>query len=175
MALLREVQPDVFRKEIPVEVDAIYEIYIREKCGIETGYTDLSLLGPDVLGYTDASRRRSFVDKSLIDTDDAVSLRRGRATIGHESGHCLYHVNVLNYFQSALADEGLVLHRADRSTLKAYEDPEWQAWEFARACLMPRILVSKYHDAGYSLHDMAEILDVNPAFMEVRLRKLGYI
>jgi len=175
MALLREVQPDIFIQEIPVEIDAIYEIYIPAEYEIQTGYTDLSRLGSEVLGYTDATMRRSLVDRSLIDSDDIVLLRRGRATIGHESGHCLHHVNVLNYFQSLLADEGLKLNRTERSTLKAYEDPEWQAWEFARACLMPRILVTKYFEKGYSLYDMAEIFDVNRAFMEVRLRKLGFI
>lgn len=174
MNLLRKLQPEVFRDEIPVQIDAIYELYIPTEYKIETGYTDLTHLGSEILGYTDASRRRSFVEGSLVDTDDSVLLRRGRATIGHESGHCLQHVNVLNQFQSMLADEGLKLHRAERSTLKAYEDPEWQAWEFARACLMPRILVMKYYDKGYSLHDMAEIFDVNPSFMEVRLRKLGF-
>jgi hypothetical protein len=172
--VLLEVQPDVFTGHLPVEIDAVYELYIPREYEIVTGYTDLSSLGPEILGYTYASERKSFVDKSLIDTDDTVSLKRGRATIGHECGHCVYHVNVLNYFQSILASEGMTLRRADRSTLRPYEDPEWQAWEFARSCLMPRTLIARYYNSDHSVQEMAEIFDVNASFMEVRLKTLGY-
>ena len=173
-ALLNEVQPEVFEGKLPVDVDAIYEFYIPERFGIETGYTDLSPLGPNVLGYTDASNKKSFVDKNLVDHSDITALRRGRATIGHESGHCLFHVNILHFFESVLADDGLTLRRADRSKLKPYVDPEWQGWEFARAYLMPRALVVQCINAGHFVNDMADLFDVNPAFMEVRIKKLGY-
>jgi len=174
VALLMENQPEVFKGKLPVDIDAIYELYIPKRFGIETGYTDLSSLGSNVLGYTDASNKKSFVDKSLVDTSDITALRRGRATIGHESGHCLFHVNILNIFQSVLADDGITLRRADRSKLKPYVDPEWQGWEFARACLMPRALVIQCINNRYSVGDMADLFDVNPAFMEVRLKRLGY-
>ena len=80
-ALLNEVQPEVFEGKLPVDVDAIYEFYIPERFGIETGYTDLSPLGPNVLGYTDASNKKSFVDKNLVDHSDITALRRGRGSI----------------------------------------------------------------------------------------------
>lgn len=47
------------------------------------------------LGYTDASAKTSDVDQSLIEVQDVVTERRCRATIAHESGHCILHVPIL--------------------------------------------------------------------------------
>ena len=173
VSLLRECDPEGLNGKCPVDVEAIFEIYIPERFGIQTGYADLSFLGDGVLGYTNAARKVSYVDKTLIDSDHPPTRRRCRSTVGHESGHCLYHVSILNFFRSSsFKDEGYRLYRAERSEVKAYENPEWQAWEFARACLMPRQLILKYCKKGYSQADMAERFDVNPIFLEVRLNTL---
>jgi len=174
VSLLRELQPEAFKGECPVDIEAIYEFYIPEHCGIETGYTDLSFLGSGILGYTDAAKKISYVDKTLSDPNDTPTERRCRATVGHESGHCLYHVPILNFFKSSSReDESEWLYRAKRTEIKAYEDPEWQAWEFARACLMPRCLILQYCEKDYSIRDMAERFNVNPRFIEVRLKTLN--
>jgi hypothetical protein len=173
VTLLRKFQPEAFEGKCPADIEMIFEIYIRERYRIKTGYTDLSSLGQGVLGYTDAAKKISYVDKTLIDANDLPTVRRCRATVGHESGHCLYHVSVLNFFKSSSLignDEGF--YRRKRTEIKAYLDPEWQAWEFARAYLMPRHLIVNYYDRGYSVRDMAECFNVNPAFIEVRLKTL---
>lgn len=173
VSLLREFQPEALRGECPVDIEQIFEFYIPEHCGIDTGYTDLSFLGSGVLGYTDASKKISYVDKTLIDPKDIVTERRCRATVGHETGHCIYHVSILNFFKSSLSkDDSTGLYRAERTEIKAYQDPEWQAWEFARAILMPSHLICNYHERNYSIRDMAESFDLNPAFVEVRLKTL---
>lgn len=173
VSLLKEWDTDGLSGQRPVDVEAIFDICIPERFGIQTGYTDLSFLGEGVLGYTDAAKKVSYVDKTLIDSDHPPMRRRCRSTVGHETGHCLYHVSVLNFFRSSsFKDEGYGLYRAERSEVKPYENPEWQAWEFARACLMPRHLILKYCEKGYSPDEMAKQFDVNPSFLKVRLSTL---
>ena len=172
--LLKESeQLEAVRGGNPVDIETIFELYIPGRYRVETGYTDLNFLGPGVLGYTDASKRISCVDKSLSDSDDTPTRRRFRSTVGHEAGHCIYHVSVLSFFKSSLLKGNVDgLYRAERAQIPAFKDPEWQAWEFARACLMPHELVLKYCERSYSLRDMAKCFDVNPRFIEVRLDTL---
>lgn len=58
---------------------------------------------------------------------------RDRFTLAHESGHCI------------LNRADMILCRNDvNRTPKPYENPEWQANEFASAILMPRDLIRKF-------------------------------
>jgi hypothetical protein len=174
VSILREEQPEAFAGKCPVDIEMIYEIYVPERCRVKTMYTDLKPLGSGVLGYTDASKKISCVDKHLIDAIDIATERRCRATVGHEIGHCIYHVPILSFFKSSsLLHENEGLYRRERTEIKPYLDPEWQAWEFARACLMPRHLIVKYCEKGYSIREMAKCFHVNPVFVEVRLNKLN--
>lgn len=171
-SLLRKLQPEALKGENAVDIEEIFEFYIPDRYDIETEYTDLSFLGPDVLGYTDADKKISCIDKTLSDSDDLAVERRFRSTVGHEIGHCIYHVSIMRAFKSSsIRGEGK-LYRANRFELRAFEDPEWQAWEFSRACLMPRNLILTFLEKGFSLWEMADHFNVNPAFMEVRLKTL---
>ena len=174
MNILREFQPEALRGKFPqpVDVEAIFEIYIPSKVDVQTGYTDLSrLIGSEILGYTNAAKRVSFVDCSLSDATDRGTLRRFRSTLGHEGGHCLLHVPLLQLFRS-ISRRGEGLYRVNRSEIKAFQDPEWQAWEFARAIMMPKLLIMDYLERGFDLNGMADQFEANPAFLRVRLQTL---
>jgi len=58
-----------------------------------------------------------------------------RTTVCHEIGHAILHVPIL---RRRLLLSG-ALARTQRANLKAYEDPEWQAWAFAGTVLMPSV------------------------------------
>jgi len=58
-----------------------------------------------------------------------------RSTVCHEIGHAVIHVPVLR--RRLLLTN--VLARTQRARLRAYEDPEWQAWAFSGAILMPTV------------------------------------
>lgn len=59
---------------------------------------------------------------------------RDRFTLAHEAGHCI------------LNREGMILRRTTKNRVpKPYEDPEWQANEFASNILMPRDLIRKHN------------------------------
>ena len=57
-----------------------------------------------------------------------------KTTICHELGHALIHVPILR----RRLQVNNVLARMQRAKLRAFEDPEWQAWAFAGSILIPR-------------------------------------
>ncbi|WP_027360857.1 ImmA/IrrE family metallo-endopeptidase [Desulforegula conservatrix] len=172
--LLSDIQAEALcSDDCPVDAEYIYEYYIREKYGLVTDYIDLSVIGPNILGYTDANSNSSYVDKALVDSNSQSTLRRLRATVAHEIGHCIYHVPELKNFRSSLSVTGGILFREEPSNIKAYENPEWQAWQFAGSLLMPEKKIISYYEKGCSTDVIANIFDVNPSFVKVRLNKLG--
>jgi len=163
-----------------VDVEKIYEIILPKIIdGLNTGYVDLSKIGPNVMGYTDASKKVSYVDIKLyelsIERPRSVEARRFRATVAHEIGHCFYHIHQLETFKSFSGNEDGVFLRAYRSEIPAYRDPEWQAWEYASALLMPSQHVFTLLSQGKDIYELAEIFDVNPAFVKARIKKLKKI
>jgi hypothetical protein len=70
--------------------------------------------------------------------ENAPRSHYARSTVCHEIGHALIHVPVLRK-RMLLSN---VLARARRRDLRAYNDPEWQAWAFAGAILMPTTTLS---------------------------------
>lgn len=66
---------------------------------------------------------------------DPPSSHYARTTVCHEIGHAVLHVPVLRR-RLQLTN---VLARTQRGNLRAYEDPEWQAWAFAGAILIPSV------------------------------------
>ncbi len=171
---LAQLQPEVLVNDSGVDVEAFFEIDIPDLFGIETGYRDLSSefgLCKSVLGYTNCKEKISYIDKSLSDAFDPTTTGRYRATVAHEIGHCILHVSYLNFESSSQGASKDLLFRKDIH-MKAYENPEWQAWEFAGALLMPRKRVIRYLKANLPISQMARAFGVNPAFMKVRLSKL---
>lgn len=172
-SILFEVQPEALRGNCPIEIEYIYDVYIPKHFRIKTGYTNLDEIGPNVLGYTDASIRESYVEKNLYESDVLSTLRRGRSTIAHECFHCIEHVPIFNYFRSISRKSDDMLFRANKNDIPAYMNPEWQSWMFAGAILMPEKLTKRHFERGMEENQLADIFNVNPAFARVRLIKLG--
>jgi len=95
-----------------------------------------------------------------------------RSTACHEIGHAVLHVPVLR--RKLLATE--MLARTQRAKLRAYEDPEWQAWAFAGAILMPsatlRILEAERDDLTPGL--VASTYEVSTEMAQSHLRRLKW-
>lgn len=174
--ILLATSPRALCGEEPVDVESIFELYIPKKFKIATEYQDLSRLGPNVLGFTDAKSKMSLVDLNLYSSDLPVGRRRSRTTTGHEIGHCVIHVPVLAAFSSSCRDESeLSLYRREASKLQPWQEPEWQAWEFCRNLLMPVELVKRYVAEGKTPREMSQLFDVNKCFVDSWLRKLGLL
>lgn len=169
---LARTQPDALSSSLPVDVETIFEIDLPQCLpGLRTGYTDLLHIGANVMGFTDAGRKISLVDKTLYESDTPVAQRRFRATVAHEVAHCVLHLPILN-FQSTTSLKYCELYRADRNSIKPYVDPEWQAWKFAGALLMPKERILELFSQGWNEHQLAEHFDVNPAFVRARIGSL---
>lgn len=95
-----------------------------------------------------------------------------RATVGHELGHALMHVHVVRRRLSTPQHEHL-LARQMRRDLPAYRDPEWQAWAFAGALLVPRQSVVMLDDPSVS--DAANVFEVSESFVQAHLRRLRLV
>ena len=178
LAILKNYCPKVLRSDMPTPVDAIFELYIPEKLNIRTYYTSLEDYGvTNAEGYTNARQRISIVDRRLIDDSSLCGRRRCRATSGHEAGHCFLHVS-LNRWQQSLQIVGMGMKR-ERSDLKPYEDPEWQAWRFCHALCMPaqavKRAVQRYGVEEDGISAMMERFDMNRSFVYARLRMLKII
>lgn len=62
--------------------------------------------------------------------------------------------------------------RYTQEEIKAYVNPEWQAWRFAGALLMPECRVRAAVDKRWTKKMIRLAFDVNPSFLDVRLRDL---
>ena len=71
---------------------------------------------------------------------------RARASVAHELGHVVLHVPEIRRRARALRRASPV----KRTELKAFLDPEWQAWTFALALLMPLPAVKTLTDRSPS-------------------------
>lgn len=176
--IVKRLYPDALRGKKPVPVDHFFECIIPDMMGVRTSYMDLGASGiMNAEGYTNASERVSIVDRRLLDESSPRGRRRFRATVGHEAGHCVLHVP-LTHWQASLLLVGRGMKR-ERASLRAFEDPEWQAWRFCHGLCMPAPLVShladKYGTGPSGIDAIQETCDVNRSFVMARLRMLKLI
>lgn len=170
--VLRAYQPEVLEGKASFDIERFVDIHLEDLTGVQPDYLDLPV---GVHGMTD--QNRMIIQRLLAETPR--SYRFLRSTMAHETGHAILHAHVLRKFgarqifeqksQKAKAG-GIALFR--RKDLKAYEDPEWQAWRFARALMMPEAVMRQLIKAGTHLAKIAEHFDVNVPFVESRLHDL---
>lgn len=174
--LLKDFCPEALKTLIPLDVERMFEIYIPKRFQIETAYENLS---SGIHGYTDPNKLRSVVSTKILDSDDISTIRFARSTIGHEIAHCVLHAHQFKRKNSELKffhDENHSKLRLFRQEdIKPYENPEKQAWEFCKCLFLPEHLCYEAVEEGMQIWDIAERVNLNPAFIEVRLKKLKLI
>ena len=131
-------------------------------------------LYPPVHGYTDSDQMVSVVSSVLA--DDPKKLNFFRATVAHEIGHAVQHVSEFRRRKEMLKlihdSDDVTLRMFRKDQIRAYEDPEWQAWRFAKALLMPAVTVRMALDAGMSHSQMSLAFQVSVPFVVSRLKEL---
>ncbi len=165
--------PDAWQGKEPVPVEALFEFDIPHLFGIETGYQDLSRMDIRAHGYTDLVRSVSYVDSKVADDCSESGRKFFRSTIAHEMGHCLLHVplNMASEFRNS---KGVWMLR-EQKNLRAFEDPEWQAWEMAKNICMPEHLVTsivRHYGPHLATNVMVDTFDVSYTFAQSRLKGL---
>ena len=168
--LLREYQPTVLRGTEPFFVERFVDLQLESMTRVQPDYR---ILPAGIYGLTD--QNEMVIDLGLV--DDPSSRPFLHSTMGHELGHAIMHVPILRkvgreqVFEQKTKDGEVNLYR--RKDLKPYEDPEWQAWRFAAAVLMPRRVVADMCGKGFNPCDLARHFQVNRIFVERRLSQLN--
>lgn len=167
--LLKKIYPKALENPIEIDIETLYEIHIPKMTGVKTGYKKLP---PKILGETNGKTMTSFVSIDLYNATDKVGKCRCRATIAHESSHCILHASQFKYLSTLISDRDAVHLR--KENLRPFEDPEWQAWYLAGAIMMPKGPFSElYSKCDGNLYEMARAYNLNPSMVEVRAAKLG--
>lgn len=135
---LQEFEPEAVLRPRPVDVVRLVD-HVLPAHNIDVYPATADEL-PGQEAHTQPFQRNPTV---LIRQDQWAYLMRGggsglraRATVAHELGHVVLHVPVLRRRRDS-PDGAMELTRVDPAKVKTYADPEWQAWCFAGAFLVP--------------------------------------
>lgn len=172
--LIKAFQPDVLKMVMSFDVERFFECELKQRTGVEPDYQPL---GGGLLGYTDIEEMKCVICSNMAsDIKNDSNRRLLRATEAHEIGHCCLHVEefrqarAMQRFRHDGQHTSLQLHKQDE--IAVYRNPEWQAWRFAGALLMPECSVRLAASNKWSVQMMSRGFDVNPAFVRVRLNDL---
>ncbi|MCF6156162.1 MAG: ImmA/IrrE family metallo-endopeptidase [Candidatus Brocadia sp.] len=101
-----------------------------------------------------------------------------RSTMAHEIGHAILHVSDYKRAKAILKsihNKDHILRMYYEKELKPYMNPEWQAWRFAGALLMPAPAIKEATMEGNGIYNMSQRFGVNSAFVKSRLKTLTKI
>ncbi len=172
--LIRKVQPDVLSTTSPFDVERFVDVHLEGMTGIAPDYRDD--LPSEIYEFTDTAENKLVINAGLLDDTWGDNEKFFRSTVAHEVGHCLLHVPVLRrckkdrIFTEGKKKDKVALYR--KTEIPLYRNPEWQAWRFAGALLMPEQVVQSLISKGASLQEMARHFKVNRVFIEQRMKAL---
>lgn len=169
--IIRVLQPEILTRLQPFDIERFFECDMPQIFDVTTEYRELN---PGIHGYTDSDLRECVISKFLVEDQTQEHFRN--ATIAHECGHCILHLPEVTDRKAELK----FIHDADHVRLRlyrqdeipTYQNPEWQAWRFAGALLMPTQTFSEAIRRGYSDREISRIFHVNPAFVSSRAKAL---
>jgi hypothetical protein len=172
---LDQLSPDSLGSPKPLDVAKLSEV-ILPQFGIHTIPASAEELG-NRAGATDPKGDGDvniLVNEEVWDdlVEPPPQCYFARSTVCHEIGHAVLHVPTLRRHM-LVAD---TLNRVQRRRLKAYEDPEWQAWMFAGSILMPSSTLRMMMNEAemLSLSEVSEVYDVSEPMANSHLRRLKW-
>jgi hypothetical protein len=173
LSVVKRYQPEMLTRPQAFEVERFFELDLPFMTGIATDYQTLA---GGVHAYTDINEMVCVVSLDLVESPRQYKFLR--STLSHEIGHCHMHVPEFRKRKAAakFIQEGpqtLRLYRED--VVPVYANPEWQAWRYAGALMMPRESILIAASNGASRADMANIFEVHEPFVETRLKALGLV
>lgn len=171
LSIVKEYQPEMLTSPQPFDVESFFELELPSFRGITTDYREI---GGNIHAYTDIKNMVCVVSTDL--TENPSQKRFLRSTLSHEVGHCHIHVPEFR-MRKAVAK---FIHDNEHQSLRMYreefvrifENPEWQAWRYAGALMMPEPSVLVAAKEGWTKFEMCEVFDLNMPFVETRLRAL---
>lgn len=171
--LIMRIQPDALKRPSSFDIESFFDLDLKKLTGIDSDYRELPV---GIHGFTDSDKKECVVSARLMEGNSKPDIYFARSTMAHEIGHAIMHVPEFRLKKAILKS----IHDKDHASLRMYrqsdiplfQNPEWQAWRYAGALLMPAITFKKLVNDGVSAGEMANIFEVNPAFVQTRARAL---
>lgn len=171
--ILERFQPAALVAPVEVDVEQFLECVLPEKMGIDFDYRQTP---NGVYGWTDSERMEVVISSDLAEAKERSKRRLFRSTAGHECGHVVKHVRQIRQQSQILRSvhdtkhSSPILYRQDEMVV--YCNPEWQAWWWCKAFLMPAAAVFEAIRQGMQERDMVEAFNLNGAFVRRRIADL---
>ncbi len=167
----RRFQPETLTRPTPFDVEEFFEFDLEQISGVKPDYRELPY---GIYGITDSDKMICVISSELM--EDHFQAKFARSTIAHEIGHVMTHVPEFRRKKAILRS----IHDGDHMTLRlhreenvpVYQNPEWQAWRYAGALLMPEHAFRVAVRDGADEWSLAEIFQVNRPFVQARARAL---
>ncbi|MBI5491564.1 MAG: ImmA/IrrE family metallo-endopeptidase [Deltaproteobacteria bacterium] len=174
--LIQEFQPDVLAGRTAFDIEEFCELDLKNKTGLSLHYS--MQLPSGIHGLTSAADSVVMIDAELA--ENPLNRKFLRSTMSHEVGHALLHVPTLKlarkmdivFKQEKSHSEKINLYR--KSDIPVYRNPEWQAWQFAGALLMPKQVLENLLKQGAPIWVISEHFQINIPFLRSRMRALGF-
>lgn len=173
LGLIRRYQPNILKNGKSFDVHRFFDTKLEDLTQVTPVYSNE--LPYEIHGMTDSANKQVIIQEDLA--NDVFSEKFFRSTLAHESGHCIMHVPQLQrinrnqVFKQAKNEDGIKLYRKEEN-IPLYCNPEWQAWRFAGALLMPETSLRMMLKDNAGLSEMADNFDVNISFLKARLKAL---
>jgi len=170
LKIVKVFQPEILAEPGPFDIERFFDCELEAITKVKTDYRALP---NGIHGYTDSATMESVISTELM--EDVSQLFFARSTMSHEVGHAVIHVPefrlkkaILTSIHNAQHDATLRMHR--ESDVPVFKNPEWQAWRFAGALLVPEVSIKEAIKRGNGLRELSRLFRVNPAFVKTRLR-----
>jgi len=171
LRIIKKFQPKVLIKPTHFNTEEFFEFDLEKVSGVKTDYR---VLPTGIYGVTDSDKKVSIISSDLM--EDSSQIKFTRSTMAHETGHVLIHVPEFRLKKALLKsihdDEHASLRMYRECDIPIFRNPEWQAWRFAGALLMPATTFKAAIQQGYDEYDLSDAFQVNRAFVRTRMRAL---
>lgn len=169
--IIQSCQPKVLVNPQPFDVESFFDLDFEDMSGVTPNYDTLP---SGVYGVTDSKEMQTIISVEMM--EDPYRNQFARSTIGHECGHAFLHVPEFRAKRKLLRsffgnENGMQLYRQE--DIPAYQSPEWQAYRFSAALLMPEKMIHEALKQGAStIEDLRNVFDVSVPFVRNRLKGL---
>ncbi|RJP80790.1 MAG: ImmA/IrrE family metallo-endopeptidase [Desulfobacteraceae bacterium] len=168
--IVLKYQPSVLSNEESFDIERFFDCDLEKITQVEIDYKPLEA---GIYGYTDSENMECVISSDLIDSPHQQNFCR--STMAHESAHAMMHVHDYRLQKAILKsihkhDHAIKMYR--EKDIITYRNPEWQAWRFAGALLMPESAIRNAIAKGKKTDDLSEQFGVNPSFVRSRLKVL---
>lgn len=170
--ILLRFDPEALNAPKKLDVESLIDTFLMSSFGWSLDVqTDLP---PDILGISDPKNQSIRLSE---DTYQRILAGDGRArfTGCHEFGHVALHRGEMTERMITFGESNEMLFRNATSSLRAFENPEWQADYLAGALLMPKnaVQILTQTNRMNRVSAMVASFGVSIQAAEVRLKKLG--